>query len=93
MRLRGRRWAPGANDRAHAAPVEGVVCQVERTKQTLRGIALGVVVREEEARGGQQMVCDAVGLVVKLPQRLVHAHAGRPGRHWRVVSSLRAKHG
>eukprot|EP00966_Prymnesium_polylepis_P079515 1842805-Prymnesium_polylepis.1 len=38
------------------------------------------------------MVCDAVGLVVELAQRLVRAHARRP-RDGTVPSGLGAKHG
>mmetsp|Transcript_22381 Transcript_22381/g.53765 ORF Transcript_22381/g.53765 Transcript_22381/m.53765 type:complete len:397 (+) Transcript_22381:3735-4925(+) len=87
-----RGGAAGADDRADALPVEGVLREVERAGEARGVVALGVAVGEEQLRVGEQLVGDAVALVVDLAQRLVHAEQRRP-RDGEVPRRRRAEGG
>eukprot|EP00966_Prymnesium_polylepis_P151245 3494762-Prymnesium_polylepis.1 len=79
--LRGRHRcarAARANDCANALAAERVARQVERRLQGSKRVALGVFEGKAKLGGWQQVIDHAVGLVVELAQRLVHAHAWRP---------------
>mmetsp|Transcript_22379 Transcript_22379/g.53746 ORF Transcript_22379/g.53746 Transcript_22379/m.53746 type:complete len:605 (+) Transcript_22379:3308-5122(+) len=87
-----RARAAGADDRGDALASEGLAREVERAGEARGVVALGVAVGEEQLRVGEQLVGDAVALVVDLAQRLVHAEQRRP-RDGEVPRRRRAEGG
>eukprot|EP00966_Prymnesium_polylepis_P336159 7391455-Prymnesium_polylepis.5 len=69
-----------ADDGAHASPAEHLIRQIERAQERNTAAALRVTEREQQLRVGQQMVGDAIRLVVDFLERQVEAcEAARPG--------------
>eukprot|EP00966_Prymnesium_polylepis_P144956 3347559-Prymnesium_polylepis.2 len=80
-----------SNNRVHALATESISGQVQRGRQALGRVALGVAVCDAQIGIGQQVVGHAVGLVVDLVHRLVDPQARRP-RFLDVARRLRAEH-
>mmetsp|Transcript_12988 Transcript_12988/g.32405 ORF Transcript_12988/g.32405 Transcript_12988/m.32405 type:complete len:335 (-) Transcript_12988:1168-2172(-) len=87
-----RARAAGADDRGDALASEGLAREVERAGEARGVVALGVAVGEEQLRVGEQLVGDAVALVVDLAQRLVDRRNQRGARQQHRQQHPDAKH-
>eukprot|EP00966_Prymnesium_polylepis_P012904 297197-Prymnesium_polylepis.1 len=80
-----RTGTSGTDNSTHTLSVECITGQVQCGCQALCCITFAVAIGNPQLRARQQVVSDAVCLVVDLAQCLVHAHAWRPRHgveHW-----------